>query len=292
MTSSQSPGDIRQSLEFASFMEAIGWKVRQFSGRNVFLRKFPFLGNYAKCPRPDPPLLFLGIDEFLAKNKVFHFKIAANITTDSPLLTQEREKLIKNNFRIDSDPFNPTTTILVDLKRGEDEIFKSFSEAKRRAVRRALKNSIKVELSNDIEAFIRIRKEHFFPMGFLVTSEMLALWKNFYPKKADLLLAKIGGGKFMAGILLLYHKSIAYYWFAAATKSGKKLFAPTLLVYEAIKQAKKRGCLFLDFEGIYDERFPKASESWRGFTKFKEGFSDKKIIFMENFYLGRRKTSR
>jgi lipid II:glycine glycyltransferase (peptidoglycan interpeptide bridge formation enzyme) len=55
------------------------------------------------------------------------------------------------------------------------------------------------------------------------------------------------------------------------------------LVWEALKLAKKRGCRIFDFEGIYDERFPKAAASWKGFTKFKEGFGGEKIVYLENF---------
>lgn len=89
----------------------------------------------------------------------------------------------------------------------------------------------------------------------------------------------------IAGILLLFYDQIAYYWFASSLPLGKKLFAPTLLVWEALKLSKKRGCQVFDFEGIYDERFPKASSSWRGFTKFKEGFGGKKIVYIENLFL-------
>ena len=277
--------DIRQSEEFALFMKDLGWDAEKFSGQYVYLKKFPLIGRFAKCPRPDYPLKLSGISDFLRKKKVFHFKIAPNITGDLPQFKKEKDKLVQLNFRIDKDPFNPTTTLRINLQKKEEEIFKSFSEAKRRGVRRAIKHGVIIEPSYDIDIFIKIRQEHFFPMGFLINKEMQMLWKNFYPQSCDLLLAKTARGKFVAGILLLYCGKIAYYWFAAAIPEGKRLFAPTLLVWEAVKTAKKHGCHFLDFEGIYDERFPKASESWRGFTKFKEGFSDNKIVFMENFYL-------
>ena len=71
--------------------------------------------------------------------------------------------------------------------------------------------------------------------------------------------------------------------YAASSDSGNKNFAPTLLVWEAILLAKKLKLKAFDFEGIYDERFPKAAESWKGFTKFKEGFGGEKVVFMENF---------
>jgi len=277
--------DIRQSAEFASFMEDIGWLAVPFQNRLVYLRRFPFIGNFAKCPRPDPSLSLDGLAAFIKEHRIFRFKISPNLPVGSAIYRKEKNKLIKYKFLADSDPYNPTTSIHIDLTPTEDTIFKSFSEAKRRAVRRALKNELIVMISEDIESFIKIRDRQFYPLGFLISREMKMLWKNFYPKKADLLLSRTKEGKEVAGILLLYHNSIAYYWYAAAFASGKKLFAPTLLVWEAIKRAKKRGANILDFEGIYDDRFPKASESWRGFTKFKEGFSSQKVVFMENFYL-------
>ncbi len=76
---------------------------------------------------------------------------------------------------------------------------------------------------------------------------------------------------------MLHADKIAYYWLAAATNLGKKLFAPTLLVWEVLKTAKKNGCEVFDFEGIYDERYP--IKSWLGFTKFKEGFGGKEILY-------------
>jgi len=279
------PPDVRQSAEFASFMQDINWQREKVGGFYVYLKKFPVIGSFAKCPRPAKQINIEKLAGFVKEKNIFHFKISPFLTTDQFGYEKEKRRLLKSGFKIDTDPFNPTTTIQIDLKRSEAEIFKSFSEAKRRGVRRAIKHGVCVYLSDDIEAFIKIRQQQFSPLGFLITKEMQMLWKNFYPKKADLLLAKTASGKNVAGILLLNSNGTSYYWFASALKEGKTLFAPTLLVWEAVKLGKRRGSRILDFEGIYDERFPKASESWRGFTKFKEGFSDKKIDFMENFYL-------
>lgn len=275
--------DIRQSNEFASFMQDIGWRTEKLSGNRVYIRKFPLFGAFAKCSRPEIPIELTEFKNFIKNNHISTFKIAPNILINNNYLSYKK-RLLSWNFKIDIDPFNPTTSIIVDLKRKEEDIFKSFSEAKRRAVRKAIKNGVNIEISDKYNEFIKIRKEHFAPLGFLIVPEMKALWKNFYPQKADLLLAKTRRGKAVAGIFMLYHKQIAYYWYASAFKEGKKLFAPSLLVWEAIKLAKKKGAKILDFEGVVDERFPKASKSWRGFTKFKEGFLDKKTIYMENFY--------
>ena len=65
--------------------------------------------------------------------------------------------------------------------------------------------------------------------------------------------------------------------YAAASDAGKKLFAPTLCAWEAIKLSKKHGSKIFDFEGIYDERFP--LKSWHGFTRFKKSFGGREIEY-------------
>jgi lipid II:glycine glycyltransferase (peptidoglycan interpeptide bridge formation enzyme) len=276
--------DIRQSSRFAGFMKNIGWQVGKINSTFIYLKKFPIFGYFAKIPRLKPPFPFLEIKNLVKNKNIFQLKIAPFVTCENNKYKYYRSQFLNNGYKIENFPFNPTTDIYIDLKRKEKDIFNSFTPAKRRAVRRAIKNGIIARESDDLESFIRIRKKQYFPTGFLVVSEMKALWKNFYPKDASLILA-YNQGEPVAGILLLFYDHTAYYWYASSLKIGKKLFAPTLLVWEALKVAKKRGCQTFVFEGIYDERFPKAAEGWKGFTKFKEGFGGKKVVYMENFYL-------
>lgn len=276
--------DIRQSKIFSTFMKDLGWQTELINKNYIYFRKFPILGYFAKMPRPNAPFDFPKISVFIKNHLVFQFKISPYILTAEKEFNNYHSQFL-DNFQIDYSPFNPTTNFLINLTKSEEEIFKNFTEAKRRGVRRALKNGIKVKETDDIESFIKIRGKQYAPLGFLVRIEMEKLWKNLYPKNALLLLAYTSSNTPVAGILLLIYDNIAYYWYASALKEGKKLFAPTLLVWEALKLVKKRGCKIFDFEGIYDERFPQASESWKGFTKFKEGFGGEKVVYMENFKL-------
>lgn len=277
--------DIRQSLVFAKFMKDLGWQVEKIGSNFVYLRKFPFIGFFAKIPRPNLPLEINKIVKFRQSRKIFKLKISPFLKTSDENYPKIKYELIKHNFKIDHFPFNPTTDYLVDLKKSEKEIFDNFSEAKRRAVRRALKNKVVVSESSDYSSFINIRQHQYLPVWFLVGTDMKKLWQALYPQNAALLLARNDSNKPVAGILLLLFEKRAYYWFASSLPLGKKLFAPTLLVWEAIKLAKNRGCETFEFEGIYDERFQKASQTWKGFTKFKEGFGGKKVVYMENFSL-------
>jgi peptidoglycan pentaglycine glycine transferase (the first glycine) len=56
---------------------------------------------------------------------------------------------------------------------------------------------------------------------------------------------------------------------------------PYFIVWEAMKEAKKRGCKIWDFEGIYDARWP--NKSWLGFSHFKKSFGGEEIEFPGSF---------
>ncbi|MBI2611789.1 peptidoglycan bridge formation glycyltransferase FemA/FemB family protein [Candidatus Gottesmanbacteria bacterium] len=267
--------DIRQSLQYAQFMRDLGWKVEKIGESYAYIRRFPLLGSFIKIQRIKLPIPLDKIEEIRKKYRAFKVQIAPNVIGNDGNL----ERLfLKHGYKIDHSPNIPTKTIHIDLRPDEEIIFSRFSEAKRRAVRRAIKNIVVVKESDDIEAFIKIRTQRLFPMGFFVRKEMLFLWEEFYPKNLALLIIPN-----LAGVLLLFHNSCAYYWYAASTDEGKHLFAPTLLVWETLKMSKKRGARIFDFEGMYDERFPKATNSWKGFSKFKEGFGGQIVEFLPNF---------
>ncbi|MBI2036080.1 peptidoglycan bridge formation glycyltransferase FemA/FemB family protein [Candidatus Microgenomates bacterium] len=217
-------------------------------------------------PEKIPPLAL--INELVKKHRVL--KVSLEMIND--------ERLMINDFRINNNPYLPTKTIRIDLTISEEEIFKNFSAAKRRAVRKAIKNKLIVKKTKNIEEFIKLKSKDFWPLGYFMKKDVRALWESFQPQNSTILIA-YQAQRLLGAILLLFYDNIAYYWMATATKEGKKLFAPTLLVWEALKLAKKKRCKIFDFEGIYDERFHKATRKWQGFTKFKEGFGGKEVIF-------------
>ena len=287
--------DIRQSTLYARFMDDLGWRVEKIGKQFAYIKQFPLIGSFIKIQRIKPPIPFDKIERLGKKYKAFKVQVAPNtlvisgLTGNPDFRFREDDKTFlgkqfrSNGYGIDTFPNIPTRTILINLKKSEKDIFSCFSEAKRRAVRRAIKNGVLVKLSNDINSFISIRSKHFFPFGFMMKKEMRCLWKNFYPKNADLLLGYDGNNLCLGGILLLHFDNKSYYWYAAANNRGKKTVAPTLLVWEALKFCKKRGSGIFDFEGVYDERFGRATESWRGFTKFKEGFGGEEAVYLPNY---------
>ncbi len=263
--------NIRQSKDYALFMGKLGWYVEIISDY-VYIRKFPIIGSFIKILRITPPITFKEIEKLAKKYRAFKVQIELDDITNNLYKT--------HGYSPTKSPLAPTKTILIYLKPKEEDIFNNLSPEKRRAIRRAIKNEVIVKESDNIQSFISLKNAQLWPFGFLLSNEIKKLWEVFSPsKKAVLLLAyKNKDAEVLAGVLLLFHEHTAYYWLASSTPKGKTLFAPSLLVWEALKLSKKKGCTVFDFEGVEDTRFPE-TKSWAGFSKFKNGFGGKEVAF-------------
>ncbi len=270
--------DIHQSTSYTRFMRNIGWIVEDVDGMSAFIKKFPLIGSVIKIQRSNKIPSHKKLFTLKKKYRAISLTLEPNFTVNH--LTMQPFNRSRQNYL-------PTKTIHIDLKQSEEKLFKSFSESTRRAVRRAMKNNVRVEQSTDIDAFIKLKSQSFWPFGFLFTRDIKPLWQTMYPRNARLLLASHNHLTMqpfnhvfpVAGILLLFYGKNSYYWLAVSSREGNAVAAPTLLVWEALKLGKKKRCTVFDFEGIYDERFPSQNKEWLGFSKFKKGFGGKEIYF-------------
>ena len=268
--------DVRQSPEYAKYIEFIGWQVEKINKGNVFIKKIPLFGSLIKIQRIEPPIPFGEIEKLAKKHRAFQIIVEPSFAPQTP-----------HDYRPLKSPFVPTKTLILDLRQTEEKIFASFSKNKRRDIRIAEKNHLVIKEGSP-QDFVQLKKKtlwkkRILPLG--TEREVLPLIKAFAEKSKILLIYPSTAPNTpknpnppIAGTLLLFHNKTAYYWQAAATEKGKKLLAPTILLWEAIKLAKRKGCATFDFEGVYDERFPK-NKSWLGFTHFKKGFGGKEIEF-------------
>lgn len=277
--------EIQQSPLYASYITSLGWHVESLGKSQLFVKQFPFYGGFAKLQRATRLPTMRELKPLLSKYHVKKLSVEPDAMFPQNKFTQWIAN-ISPHVSLVTTPYIPTKTIRVDLDGSEEDIFMKFSEAKRRAVRRAAKNNLTIQLSNHIEDLIHIKNKSAGFLGFITTTGINKLWPIFAPNHAAILLAYRDHGQetrnkkhCVGGILLLFWDTIAYYWIAGATLEGKKLFAPTLLVWEAIKLAKKRGAKQFDFVGVWDERLPKENHNWKGFTKFKEGFGGTDLYY-------------
>lgn len=270
--------ELQQSPLYAGFIESLHWKVFVVSGVRMFYRNIPLTGGILKIQRPQalPPVKKL--IPVIRQHRVRRVAVEPDEKLN-PVQYKRWCDAVGKYARVTRSSYMPTKTIRVDLTPPEKEIFHRFSEAKRRAVRKAEKNGITVSESSDIRKLIRIKNISGGFFGFITTFGIDKLWPIMHPAHATIVLAHTKTGELVGGILLLFWNMTAHYWIAGASGNGKKLFAPTLLVWEALKISKKHGCKNFDFVGVWDERMPREHHDWLGFTKFKEGFGGKPFYY-------------
>ena len=81
----------------------------------------------------------------------------------------------------------------------------------------------------------------------------------------------------MAGGIFVYLDEWGIYYYGASDHHYRNVMAPYLVQWEAIREAKKRGCKHYDFLGISPE--DKSHHAWAGVTQFKKKFGGEVVNY-------------
>lgn len=269
--------EIQQSREYYRYLQALGWTITMIGDDALFSRQIPFYGILVKIQRPKTlpyiPMLIPILKKLHAKA----------VSVEPAAHTSQEEfttwfNTLKKFFPVITSPFIPTKTILIATDKPIEHIFKNLTSAKQRAIRKAKKNDVIINMNQDIDALIRIKNQSAGLFGGITTSGVKKMYGQFAPRHTKIFLAK-KDEKIIAGVLMILWQNRAHYWIAGATHEGKKLSAPSLLVWQAIEYAQKNKMDYFDFLGVWDERLPKENMEWKGFTKFKEGFGGEPLYY-------------
>src|SRR3989344_3005440 len=120
--------DIRQTEEYASYLEKIGWIVVRKNGANYFIKKIPIIGSVIKIQRPQQ-FNNLTIQQLFDKYHAFQIIIEPNLTTDYKRLTT-------TGYKLSNSPYLPTKTLQLDLTKSEKELFGQPSKDCRYSIRK------------------------------------------------------------------------------------------------------------------------------------------------------------
>lgn len=268
--------DIRQSPQYAKHMLDLGWKVERIKKTYCYIKKIPILGNVIKIQRPETPPDAGYIKKLQGKFKPFQIIIEPS----NPITaTTAHSQLLTIGFKKSKSPYLPTKTIQIDLTQSLAKLLSQMHHKTRYNISLSQKrNFLEVKKSKDIESFAEFWDKTARERGIILSSQkkgISSLYKSF-GKNSHIFLA-LHEYKLVGGLLIIISNKVSYYMYAGATKEGKKLFAPTILAWKAIKFSKEKGVKLFDFEGIYDERFP--LKSWKGFTRFKKSFGGKEVEY-------------
>jgi len=225
--------------------------------------------------------LILYLKERAKKEKVSFLRL-------NPLWPKGDEQLFKERKFFPS-PMHASayeSTIRLDIRISEEELLKNMRKTTRYLVRQAQKTKeleiVKSQSLNDIEVFHKLSQnvaqhQRFVPFSF---DFMKNQFEIFLKDNQALLFFARHQGKIGAGALIIFWSNIAFYHQAALDPFFHKVPLSYLLIWEAIKEAKKRNCLFFDFWGFVDpKKYPK--HPWAGPSLFKLGFGGKVFEYLK-----------
>ncbi len=164
----------------------------------------------------------------------------------------------------------PGHTIFVDLNQSEEDILKQMRPKGRYNIKVATKRGVKIRKSRDASEFFKIFQETTARDGFQGhNQEYYQAMLDSLGENVELYLAELKGS-IIAGIIVTFYKDTAIYYFGASSDEHRNSMAPYLLQWEAMSDAKQRGCKTYDLFGVAPEGDTK--HPWAGITKFKEKF--------------------
>lgn len=165
---------------------------------------------------------------------------------------------------------HPQTSLIIDLSQSEEEILAQMKPKGRYNIKVADKHDVKVEISGDIDTFYHLLKKTGERDDFGIHN--IEYYQNLLGamgQNAQLLMARYED-RVVAGGIFVYLDEWGIYYYGASDHHYRKVMAPYLLQWEAIKEAKKRGCKYYDFLGIAPEGA--VNHRWAGVTQFKMKF--------------------
>jgi lipid II:glycine glycyltransferase (peptidoglycan interpeptide bridge formation enzyme) len=174
----------------------------------------------------------------------------------------------------------------LDITPGEEDLLKAMRKTTRYLIRQAQKNpDITIENSADpglIETYGQLNEE------VAQRQKFVAFRKDYIKREFDIF-NKNGRARWFVGrhqgqpaaaSLVVFWCGIGFYHQAASRVKFAKYSIPYLLQWEAIREAKRRGCKTYDFWGYTDPKaFPK--HPWAGPTLFKMGFGGKAYEYVK-----------
>ncbi len=182
----------------------------------------------------------------------------------------------------------------VDLDPDEPAILAQMKQKGRYNIHLAKKHDIKVTTETDPQIFLKlfratarrdgfsIRADHYYidlieTLQSAKMGELRVAWYNQTP---------------LAALIVSYYDGLASYLYGASSSLKRELMAPYLLHWEAMREAKKRGCHTYDLLAIapFANSIPHTSnfvlqKKYAGITRFKQQFGGRPVHLLGSWDL-------
>jgi lipid II:glycine glycyltransferase (peptidoglycan interpeptide bridge formation enzyme) len=299
-----------QSWNWGDFNLAQGskiWRLGAFNGVNLLAialvvkiaaRRGTFLfvphgpvfakGLALKDKKDILELVLLHLSESVKEERASFVRIA-------PILdaSEENENIfIDLGFRRSPIHMHPEVTWELNIDKPEEQLLLEMRKTTRYLIRQAEKNSdIEIIKSNNIEdlklfwpAYKDTAKRH----HFVVFSEkyLEREFNSFAPDDQIMIFLGKYKDKVVSASIFVFWQDRCFYHHSGSLSKYNKIPVSYLLQWEAIKEAKRRGCRVYNFWGISpdiktEQDAVKSKHPWAGLSLFKMGFGGSKKEYVE-----------
>lgn len=256
-------------------------KIKAKRGNFLFLPHGPNINKENGLKFEILRILLENLKSLAQKEKCDFIKVAPIWLKNSENITIFK----KLGFRDAPLHIHPEITWELEIIEPEEKILKKMRKTTRYLIKQAEKNkNIEIEEKNDpggIEEFnklyqLTVKRQKFSPFSLdYLKKEFLAFSKD---NQISVLLGKYKRETVAGGIFIFWQK-IAFYHHGASSQKYPKIPVSYLLLWEAIKKAKERGCERFNFWGICDLNNKK--HPWYGLSLFKVGFGGEKKEYVK-----------
>jgi len=233
-------------------------------------------------------LLLLEIENIAKEEKASFIRI-------SPIWerTEENINLFKNSIAKEAPiHMHPEVTWELDITPPEENLLMGMRKTTRYLIRQAEKNPdiqiIKSNNADDLNFFWPVyletaKRHHFvvFPKKYLKTE-----FDIFSEDKKILLFLAKYKGEVVSVAIFIFWQDTCFYHHSGSLSKYNKIPVSYLLQWEAIKEAKNRGCKTYNFWGIApgienESDAQKSRHPWAGLSLFKMGFGGYKKEYVK-----------
>lgn len=190
-------------------------------------------------------------------------------------------------FKQSGKSVQPANSLVLDLTKSEDELLSAMHQKTRYNIKLATKRGVKITSGGGED---RVKK--FFDLLQKTTARdgFSSHPFSYYKKQVEILggenCASVyfaekeinGQAVILSAAIMVFYNQQAVYLHGASDYDYRRDMAPYLMQWQAIKDAKTRGCRSYDFWGIAPATSALAKK-WAGITRFKQGFGGLEVKY-------------
>jgi len=171
---------------------------------------------------------------------------------------------------------HPEVTWEIDIRQSEEELLMGMRKTTRYLIRQAQKNAdieiVKTQNIEDLKKFNEIycstaTRHKFVPFSLKYIQNQFS---SFSPDNQILMFLGKYKNEVVSSAIIVFWQNIGFYHHGASLSKYNKIPVSYLLQWEAIKEAKQRGCEKYNFWGIAPD--DNKNHPWTGLSLFKKGF--------------------